>query len=285
MGAAAIALGRLDPMSSSTQRFLGSKGKGLRALGAAALLLLVAACSSSDEEDVNYVERPVDELYNEAMDTLQSGSNLRAAKLFDEVDRQHPYSPWASKAQLMSAYAHYLENNYEDAIAGLDRFIQLHPGNEDVAYAYYLKALSYYEQISDIGRDQKMTREALTSLEELTRRFPDSKYTRDAELKIDLTRDHLAGKEMAIGRFYQDRGHYLSAINRFRMVVGEYETTSHTPEALHRLVECYLALGIVQEAQETAAVLGYNFPGSEWYQDSYALLAEAGLGTVEAQQQ
>ncbi len=265
-------------MSSSTQRFFGSQGKGLRALGAAALILLVAACSSSEEEEINYVERPVDELYNEAMDTLQSGSNLRAAKLFDEVDRQHPYSPWASKAQLMSAYAYYLENQYADAISGLDRFIQLHPGNPDVAYAYYLKALSYYEQISDVGRDQRMTRLALESLEELTRRFPESKYTRDAQLKVDLTRDHLAGKEMNVGRFYQKRGHYLSAINRFRIVVEQYETTSHTPEALHRLVECYLTLGILDEAQETAAVLGYNYPGSEWYQDSYGLLTAAGLG-------
>ena len=270
-------------MARSSEKSFADKGMRCRLLGVCLALLVTAGCAG--EEDFEYVERPVEELYNEAMDTLQSGSNTRAAQLFDEVDRQHPYSPWASKAQLMSAYAHYLENNYEDAIAGLDRFIQLHPGNEDIAYAYYLKALSYYEQISDVGRDQKMTREALTSLEELTRRFPDSKYTRDAELKIDLTRDHLAGKEMAIGRFYQDRGHYLSAINRFRMVVGEYETTSHTPEALHRLVECYLALGIVQEAQETAAVLGYNFPGSDWYQDSYALLAEAGLGTVQGQAQ
>ena len=241
-------------MARSSEKSFADKGMQGRLLGVCLALLVTAGCTG--EEDFEYVERPVEELYNEAMDTLQSGSNTKAARLFDEVDRQHPYSPWASKAQLMSAYAHYLENNYEDAIAGLDRFIQLHPGNEDVAYAYYLKALSYYEQISDIGRDQKMTREALTSLEELTRRFPDSKYTRDAELKIDLTRDHLAGKEMAIGRFYQDRGHYLSAINRFRMVVEEYETTSHTPEALHRLVECYLALGIIEEARETAAVLG-----------------------------
>ncbi len=264
-------------MSSSPERVLRSRGSCLRALGAAAVLLLVAACASDDDE-FNYVERPVDELYNEAMDTLQSGNNRQAAKLFDEVDRQHPYSPWASKAQLMSAYAYYLENEYADAIAGLDRFIQLHPGNVDVAYAYYLKALSYYEQISDVGRDQKMTRLALESLQELTRRFPESKYTRDANLKVDLTRDHLAGKEMDVGRFYQKRGHYLSAINRFRKVVEEYETTSHTPEALHRLVECYLALGILNEAQETAAVLGYNYPGSEWYEDSYGLLTAAGLG-------
>ncbi len=255
---------------------MGTIRKGFRALTAAALLL--AAACASDDDDINYVERPVDELYNEAMDTLQNGSNRQAAKLFDEVDRQHPYSPWAAKAQLMSAYAYYLENEYADAIAGLDRFIQLHPGNPDVAYAYYLKALSYYEQISDVGRDQKMTRLALESLQELTRRFPESKYTRDANLKVDLTRDHLAGKEMDVGRFYQKRGHYLSAINRFRMVVEQYETTSHTPEALHRLVECYLALGILNEAQETAAVLGYNYPGSEWYQDSYGLLTDAGLG-------
>ncbi len=250
------------------------------ALCVLALSFALAACGSSDKEP-EYVERPVEDLYNSGMNTLLSGDFENAARLFDEVERQHPYSVWASKAQLMGAYAHYQDNNYEDAIAALDRFIQLHPGNRDVAYAYYLKSLSYYEQISDVGRDQKMTVLALQSLEELRRRFPKSKYGRDAALKADLARDHLAGKNMSIGRFYQSRGHNLAAINRFRMVVEVFQTTTHVTEALHRLVECYLALGLIEEAQATAAVLGYNYPGSEWYADSYALLTGADVEPEE----
>jgi outer membrane protein assembly factor BamD len=172
----------------------------------------------------------------------------------------------------MAAYAHYQENRYDDAINTLDRFIELNPGSEDVAYAYYLKAISYYEQISDVGRDQKMTQLALDSLQDVTRRFPDSEYARDAQLKIDLARDHLAGKHMTIGRYYLRQGEYLAAINRFQTVVEEYQTTTHVPEALHRLVEAYMALGVDNEAQATAAVLGYNYPGSDWYTDSYYLL-------------
>ncbi len=237
----------------------------------AVLALGVAACSNGDEEP-EYVERSVAELYNNAMDELEAGNHEQAAKLFDEVERQHPYSVWASKAQLMAGYAHYQNNAYDDAINALDRFIQLHPGNRDVSYAYYLKALSYYERISDVRRDQEMTRKARESLQEVVRRFPESKYARDARLKLDLTENHLAGKEMTIGRFYLNKGHYLAAINRFRAVIEEYQTTSHVPEALHRLVEAYLALGIKEEAKATAAVLGHNYPGSEWYVDSYELL-------------
>jgi outer membrane protein assembly factor BamD len=231
---------------------------------------VLVACSSDDVPE--YVERPVEELYNQGMNTLRAGEYKEAARLFDEVERQHPYSVWASKSQLMAAYSHYQDNAYDDTIAALDRFIQLHPGNRDVSYAYYLKALSYYEQISDIKRDQKMTGLALQSLEELKRRFPQSKYARDAALKADLARDHLAGKNMSVGRFYQSRDQYLAAINRFRIVIEQFQTTSHVTEALHRLVECYLALGITREARATAAVLGYNYPGSEWYKDSYALV-------------
>lgn len=245
------------------------------ALGTGFLAVLLWGCSGTPEP--KFVERPVEELYNSAMDNLQIGDYEAAAELFDEVERQHPYSTWASQAQLMAAYSYYQAQKYDDAVAALDRFIQLHPGSKDVGYAYYLKALCYYEQISDVERDQKMTRLALESLQELVRRFPESRYARDAELKIDLTRDHLAGKHMEIGRFYQRRDSYLAAINRFRMVIEEYQTTTHVPEALHRLVECYLALGVFDEAQATAAVLGYNFPGSPWYSDSYALLAGANL--------
>ena len=241
---------------------------------AGCLALMLAACSSTEPE---YVERPVEDLYNDAMDSLLDGEYEESARLFDEVERQHPYSVWASKSQLMAAYAYYQDNKYDDAINGLDRFIQLHPGNRDVSYAYYLRAISYYEQISDVERDQKMTRMALETLEDVVRRFPDSRYARDASLKVDLARDHLAGKHMEIGRFYQGQSEYLAAINRFRAVVQNYQTTTHAPEALHRLVECYLAIGVTDEAQATAAVLGYNFPGSDWYVDSYALLTGADL--------
>lgn len=258
------------------------RGAG-RVLAAAAIVLGLAACDLFDEEEDVYAEQPVEQLYNQALDQLVSANYQEAAKLFDEVERQHPYSVWASKAQVMAAFSHYQSNAYDDAINALDRFIQLHPGNQDIEYAYYLKAISYYEQISDVGRDQKMTQLALRSLDEVVRRFPESKYARDAALKIDLARDHLAGKHMNIGRYYQGKGEFLGAINRFRVVIQEYQTTTHVPEALHRLVECYVSLGIGQEAQATAAVLGHNFPGSDWYADSYALLTGVDLRPREAE--
>lgn len=252
----------------------------VRAILRAALLSLVlalglAACSSDEEEE--YVERPVEELYNAAMDQLEARNYEEAVKAFEEVDRQHPYSVWATKAQLMSAYANYLDDKYDEAIIALDRFIDLHPGNPDIAYAYYLRGIAYYEQIVDVGRDQKITQLSLDALREVERRFPKSQYARDAKLKIDLALDHLAGKEMSIGRFYQERNEHLAAINRFRTVIERYQTTTHVPEALHRLVESYLSLGITQEAQAAAAVLGHNFPGSDWYQYSYNILQGRGL--------
>ncbi len=253
----------------------------VRLVAALSVLAFAAGCSSDDEPA--YVERPVEELYNGATDELLQSNYDEAAKLYDEVERQHPYSVWASKAQLMAAYAFYQANKYDDAVNTLDRFIQLHPGNKDIAYAYYLKAISYYEQISDVARDQKMTRDALDALDEVARRFPETQYARDAELKIDLARDHLAGKHMEIGRYYLDRGEYLAGINRFRKVIEDYQTTTHVPEALHRLVECYMALGVITEAQATASVLGHNFPGSEWYLDSYALLTGEDLRPEEDQ--
>lgn len=236
---------------------------------AIALTAALSACSSSDREQ--YVERPVHVIYNQAVNALEAGNYAEAARLFDEVERQHPYSVWANKAQLMAGYANYQANRYEDAVLALDRFIQLHPGNRDIAYAYYLKAISYYEQITDVTRDQLTTEKALRALEEVERRFPESRYARDARLKIDLTRDHLAGKEMSIGRWYLKRGDYLAAINRFRRVVADYQTTTHIPEALHRLVEAYTALGLTDEAKKVAAVLGHNYPGTEWYVDTYQL--------------
>lgn len=237
----------------------------------AASLLLVAACSSSSDEDA-YIERPAEDFYNMGLNALADNNYDAAVSNFDEVERQHPYSSWAPRAQLMAAYAHYRAQEYADAILALDRFIQLNPGHPNIDYAYYMKAICYYEQISDVERDQSMTREALDTLEEVVNRFPDSAYARDAELKIDLAVDHLAGKHMSIGRYYLRRGEYLAAINRFQTVVRDYQTTTHVPEALHRLVEAYMALGVYDEAQSTAAVLGHNYPGSEWYIDSYALL-------------
>jgi len=244
-----------------------------------AVTLVLAACSKDKEE---YIERPVDNIYNTAVDLLTAERYQAAAKEFDEVERQHPYSVWATKAQIMAAYAYYQANKYDEAIVGLDRFIQLNPSNRDVAYAYYLKALSYYEQITDVQRDAKLTELALNALDEVVRRFPDSTYARDSRLKIDLTYDHLAGKEMEVGRFYLQRGQYLASINRFRYVVDKYQTTSHVPEALHRMIECYLALGLKEEAQRIAAVLGYNYPGSDWYADSYSLV-ETGKPASESE--
>jgi len=237
--------------------------------------LFLTGCSSGDE--AVYVERTVERLYNNGVDALQQRKYVNAITAFDEVERQHPYSVWATKAQLMSAYASYKRDDYDETVIGVERFIELHPGSRDAPYAYYLKALSYYEQISDVGRDQKITELALAALEDVTRRYPDSKYGRDAWAKLDLVHDHLAGKEMAVGRYYQQRGEFLAAINRFRVVLREFQTTTHVPEALLRLTESYLSLGITDEAQMAAAVLGHNFPGSQWYQDSYALLSQRDL--------
>ncbi len=237
-----------------------------------AIGMVLAACSTGDS--VPYSARPAEQIYNEAVDALQLREYQEASRLFEEVERQHPYSQWATRAQLMAAYGYYQNNDYDGAIIALDRFIQLHPSNPDVPYAYYLKALSYYEQISDVERDQNNTVQALKALNQIVDRYPNSRYARDAKLKLDLTYDHLGGKEMAIGRQYLKRKQYLAAINRFKRVVENFGTTTHVPEALHRLTEAYLALGITEEAQKTAAVLGHNFPGSEWYMDSYELVEQ-----------
>jgi outer membrane protein assembly factor BamD len=232
--------------------------------------LMLGGCSwFGGGKDEKYVEQPVDTLYNRALDDLGAQEYKSAAKEFEEVDRQHPYSVWATKAQIMAAFTYYQSNKYDEAQIALDRFIQLHPGHKDIPYAYYLKALCYYEQISDVRRDQAMTQKALDSLAEVVKRFPETPYARDARLKVELTIDHLAGKEMDIGRYYQKQQQYIGAINRYRVVIERYQTTTHVPEALHRLVECYLALGVKSEAKEAAAVLGHNFPGSDWYADSY----------------
>jgi outer membrane protein assembly factor BamD len=255
----------------------GTKGSIRLFLAVAALssALLIGACSSDDE--IEYQERPVEDLYNNAMDSLEAQDYKTATQLFDEVERQHPYSPWATKAQIMAAYAYYQADQYDEAVSALDRFIQLHPANPEVPYAHYLMGLCYYERISDPARDQEMTQEARRVFSELIARYPDSQYARDARVKLDLTNDHLAGKEMVVGRYYLRQKHYLAAINRFKTVIQNYQTTTHVPEALHRLVEAYRALGLDDEANKVAAVLGYNFPGSEWYVDSYALVEDGAV--------
>lgn len=262
-------------------RILASR-RTLRALLVVALLGTgLASCdtinsltgkSSDDAKEPEYIERPVDQIYADAWKQIHNGNWVLAAKQFDEVERQHPYSVWARRAMLMSAYCYYHANHYDDAISTADQYIALHPGSKEVAYAFYLKAISLYEQIVDIGRDQTSTEGALTALQDVVQRFPDSEYARDATLKIDLTLDHLAGKEMAVGRYYLFKGDYVGAINRFRTVVEQYQKTTQIAEALERLTEAYYALGVYNEAKTAAAVLGHNYPGSPWYKDAYDLL-------------
>ena len=246
---------------------------------AVALPLAGCAHKGTSKGDTAYVARDVSSLYSAAKRTMDSGDYEQAAKLFDEVERQHPYSVWARRAQLMSAFNYYLAKKYTDAISSAQRFVTIHPGNADAPYAHYLIAMIYYQQISDVTRDQATTAQASQAFGELIRRYPDSKYASDARLKLDLINDHLAGKEMEIGRFYQRSGNWLAASLRFREVVNKYQTTSHTPEALERLVESYLALGVPEEAQKAAAVLGRNYPETYWYRQSLRLLAKHPKGT------
>lgn len=236
------------------------------------LLIGLVQTGCSDSESL-FEELPVESLYNQGMDNLEKGSFIRSAKAFVEVERQHPYSALAPKALLMAAYAYYQGKKYEDALENYNVFIQLHPGHEHIAYAYYMVGICYYEQVPMIERDQKTTEESLRAFEEVIRRFPSTPYGKDAKLKVDLIRDHLAGKEMDVGRYYLGKQAYLAALNRFKNVVEGFQTTSHAPEALHRMVECYLALGILEQALKTAAVLGYNYPGSSWYGDTYQLIS------------
>lgn len=236
-----------------------------------AVSMLLTACGDKDEA-ASAPPGSAEALYSEAHDKFMGGQYKSAIEGFEEVERQHPASPWAVHAQVMSGYASYKAEDYDTAISTLSRFVKLYPSNDSTPYAYYLIALCYYEQITDVGRDQKITEQAMQALREVVRRFPETEYARDARLKLDLTADHLAGKEMQVGRYYQRHNNLLAAINRFRFVVENFETTSHAPEALHRLVECYMALGVTEEAQRYAAVLGHNFPNSIWYRDSYKLM-------------
>jgi outer membrane protein assembly factor BamD len=239
-------------------------------------LTALTACTSKDKaQDPLTVDRPADQIFNDATAADKAGEYKKATILYGEVERQHPYSDYATQAQIRQAEVAYDNLKYDDAIAAIDRFVELHPGHPNVDHAFYLKAMCYYEQITDVRRDQAMTENALEALDTLISRFPESKYTRDAILKRDLVNDHLAGKEMEIGRYYQKKEEYNAAINRFMAVVKEYQTTTHVPEALHRLVETYMILGLKEEATHVAAVLGHNYPGSQWYNDSYSLLDPA----------
>lgn len=255
-----------------------------RRLAVLALLALLPGCGETIRQwdgtatalrrQQMYQETSPDVLYANGMAELRAGRHQRAVDLFEAIEREHPYSTWATGARLMNAYTEYSRNRYTESLGALDRFIQLHPAHRDIAYAYYLRALCQYEQINDAQRDQRQTEVAMQALQDVINRFPETAYARDARLKMDLARDHLAGREMVVGRYYQRQRLYHSAIGRFRRVVDEYQTTNHVPEALHRLVEVYSALGLPEEARRVAAVLGHNYPGSIWYRDAYRLAGD-----------
>jgi outer membrane protein assembly factor BamD len=239
-------------------------------------LMLLAGCGGSDKKP-DAPAAPVETLYNNGLDALNAQRYTTAEDQFSSVEQNYPFSAWAQKAELMQGYSQYLQNHYTDAIATIDRYIQLHPNGSDTPYAYYLRALCYYEQIEDVQRDQANTVRAMKALQEVVDRYPTSPYAQDARLKIDLARDHLAGHEMSIGLWYEHQHLYEAALGRFQRVVADFQTTNHVPEALHRMVEIYLRLGMGEPAMRTAAVLGYNYPGSRWYADTYADLYKVGL--------
>ena len=243
------------------------------------LAIALGGCSllrPKKKSDPTYADQPVEQLYAVGAERLDAHRWSEAVTYFKEVERQHPYSEWSRRAILMEAYAHYQANSYDDAIADANRFIELYPGNGSASYAYYLKAECYFEEILDVGRDQAATELAGNAMREVTRRFPHTEYAADARLKTDMISDQLAGKEMTIGRYYLRSGNTLAAIGRFKLVVERYQTTTHTAEALERLVEAYLTLGLVEEAKRNAAVLGYNYPGDYWYQAAYTLMTSKG---------
>jgi outer membrane protein assembly factor BamD len=262
--------------------------RGLAAVLVVASALTLSGCAWFDRQigkeetrDAEYQERPIDQIYSDAWRKLRGRDYAEAAKQFAEVERQHPYSVWARRASLMSAYCYYQANKYTEAVSTADNYITLHPGSKEVAYAFYLKAISLYEQIVDVERDQSNTEQALVALQDVVQRFPDTEYARDATLKIDLTLDHLAGKQMEVGRYYLNKGDFIGSINRFRVVVEQYQRTTQIAEALERLTEAYYALGLNREAQTAAAILGHNYPGSPWYDDAYNLLQKKNLKPVE----
>jgi outer membrane protein assembly factor BamD len=273
----------MTPMlSASSGRLLGSRAR--LALAATMLAVALSGCSSFDlfSKDKVLPDQPADKLYNEGLYLLNEKRDAKAAaKKFDEVDRQQPYSEWARKSLVMSAYASYQAGDYDDAIATAQRYVTLHPGSPDAAYAQFLIASSNFDQIPDITRDQTRTEKAMAALEEVARKYPNTEYANSAKQKMEMARDQLAGKEMMIGRFYLNRKDFTGAINRFKVVVTRYQTTRHVEEALERLTEAYLALGITSEAQTAAAVLGHNFPDSPWYKDAYRLVKSGGKEPAE----
>ena len=258
---------------------MAARGTRLRLSGALALAILsLAACGDRFSNRAVPLEGfSAQEIYNRGEFELARRDPEEAARFFGEVERLYPYSEWAKRALIMQAFAYHRDRNYESSRGAAQRFIDLYPADEDAAYAQYLLALSYYDQIDDVGRDQGLTFQALQALRTVIERYPDSEYARSAILKFDLAFDHLAGKEMEIGRYYLRRGHFAAAVNRFRVVVEDFQTTTHTPEALYRLVESYVSLGLLQEAQAAGAILGYNYQSTEWYQDAFVLLTGEGL--------
>ena len=247
----------------------------MKILNIFAVVFLLASCKSN--KDDAYQERSAEDLYERAENLLNKGENKKSATAFEEVIRQHPYSKWATSAQIMAAYGYYKGQAFEDALANIDTFLQMHPGSSYVAYAYFLKGLCYYVQVSDVERDQSLTHKSLEAFSELLKRFPKSPYAKDAKYKVDLLRNYLAGHQMQVGRYYQSQKLYLAALNRFQEVVKKYEGTTHVEEALYRLVETNLILGTTHEAQITARVLGHNYPNGHWYKDAYGLLQERNL--------
>ena len=257
------------------ERFRRAGPRSFPGLAACALLAgLLAGCA--DDKNTIAPDEPADKLYNEGLTLLNKKEYVDSAKKFEEVDRQHPYSDWGRKSLLMAAFAYYEGGKYDDTITTAKRYVTLHPGSADAAYAQYLMASAYFDQIPDISRDQARTERAMQVLAEVARKYPNTEYAESAKKKIEVARDQLAGKEMMIGRFYLEKRNFIGAINRFKAVVTQYQTTRHVEEALMRLTECYMALGIVPEAQTAAAVLGHNFPSSPWYQDAYKLVQTGG---------
>lgn len=246
----------------------------LKSLFVVGCLMTIAACSHNKNQIKQGTPEKAEEVYNEAMADMDKEKYNSAIKQFERIEREYPYAKWAVRSQIMTAYAYYEQGKYDDAILAAEGFVRMHPGNEQVAYAYYLRALSYYEQIADIRRDQGVTLQARDAIREVIARFPDTDYARDMKLKLDLVQDHLAGKELEIGRYYLKQGNVIAAINRYRTVLDDYQTTNHVPEALYRLSEAYVRLGVIPEAQKYAAVLGYNYPSSKWYKYSYKLLKQ-----------
>jgi outer membrane protein assembly factor BamD len=266
-----------DAASRRARSAKGRAGRVSRLAGTVILVAALAACGSRDREP-DLENFTAEEIFKRGEYELEvSSRGNQAVRYFSEVERLYPYSQWAKRALIMQAFAHHRDRDYEEARAAAQRFLDTYPGDEDAAYAQYLLALSFYDQIEEVGRDQGLTFQALRALREVIERYPDSEYARSSILKFDLAFDHLAGKEMEIGRYYLKRRHYNAAINRFRVVVEDFQTTTHTPEALHRLVESYLALGLNDQAQTAAAILGYNFQSSPFYDDSFRLLSGQGL--------